>query len=408
MRTYQELFRTPEFTPFFSTVSATVAASTVSGIALGTLVYSSTHSPLLSALSMFGSSFAQVVGAAFLLSAADRLPPRATLTALALAFGIGTAVLALPGLPIWGLFAVVLALGLLSSLGGGVRYGLLSEIVPKDGYVLGRSAMNMSVGAMQICGFAAGGALVTALSPRGTLLIAAALDLLGAALARYGLSPRPPRTAGRATFGETWHTNARLWSSRPRRYVYLALWVPNGLIVGCEALFVPYSPRYAGLLFAVAATGMLTGDLMVGRVIPQRWRVRLAAPLRLLLAVPYLVFALRPPLPIAFCAIALASAGYAASLVLQERLITLTPEDVHGQALGLHSSGMLTMQAVGATVAGLLAQQLTPAQAMAVLAVASVVVTLLLGPGLRGEAGPAAAEAERTAGETAEEPQFLQ
>ena len=383
MRTYQELFRTPEFTPFFSTAAAGVGASTVSGIALGSLVYGRTHSPLLSALSMFGSSFAQVIGAAFLLSAADRLPPRATLALLALAFGLGTAVLALPGLPLPAVFALVPALGLLGSLGGGVRYGLLSEILPGDGYVLGRSAMNMCVGLMQVCGYAVGGALIAAVSARGTLLIAAVLYLLGAALARYGLSARPPRTAGRPSVRVTWHTNARLWASRPRRAVYLALWVPNGLIVGCEALFVPYAPGYAGLLFAFAASGMLAGDLLVGRVVPQRWRVRLAAPLRLLLAVPYLVFALRPALPLAVCAVVLASAGFSASLVLQERLMALTPKDIHGQALGLHSSGMLTMQAVGATLAGLLAERWPPAEVMALLAVASVAVTLALGPGLR-------------------------
>ncbi len=73
--------------------------------------------------------------------------------------------------------------------------------------------------------------------------------------------------------------------------MYLALWVPNGLIVGCESLFVPYAPRHAGLLFAFAALGMLAGDTLAGRFVPARWRERLSAPLRLLLAAPYLVFA---------------------------------------------------------------------------------------------------------------------
>ncbi|MDG4862035.1 MFS transporter, partial [Streptomyces sp. T-3] len=73
MRTYRELFRTPEFTPLFLTSAAQIAAQTVSGLALGTLVFTATGSPLLSALALFGPSLAQVVGAATLLSAADRL-----------------------------------------------------------------------------------------------------------------------------------------------------------------------------------------------------------------------------------------------------------------------------------------------------------------------------------------------
>ncbi|GAA0687670.1 MFS transporter [Kitasatospora atroaurantiaca] len=388
MRTYQELFRTPEFMPLFLTCAGQVAAQTVSGLALGTLVYAATGSPLLSALSMFGSSFAQVIGAVALLSAADRLPPRAAMSGMALAFGLGTAVLAVPGLPLWAVFAVVLSLGLVASVGGGVRYGLLTELLSEEGYLLGRSVLNMTSGTMQICGFAIGGVLVTTLSPRGTLLAAAGLHLLAAVTARLGLSRRSPRTVGRPSVAVTWRTNALLWSATPRRYVFLALWVPNGLIVGCESLFIPYAPGNPGLLFAVAACGMLIGDTATGRFVPQRWRARIGLPLQLLLAAPYLAFALRPGLPLAAAVVVLASVGYSASLLLQERLVALTPTDVRGQALGLHSAGMLTMQGIGAALAGAVAQRSSATTAMAVMATASVAVTLVLAPGLRPTRAP--------------------
>ncbi len=383
MRTYRDLFRTPEYTPLFASFTVQASAQTVSGLALGTLVYDSTRSPLLSALSMFGGSFAQMAGALTLLSAADRLPPRATLASIALLFGTGTAVLAVPGLPLAAVFAIVLGLGLVASLGSGVRYGLLSEILPEEGYLLGRSVLNMSVGTMQICGFAIGGVLVVALSPRGTLLTGAALYLLTAVVAVAGLSRRPPRAAGRPSPAQTWRTNVRLLSSAPRRATYLAMWVPNGLIVGCEALFVSYSPHHAGLLLAMAAVGMLAGDTVTGRFVPPHLRARLGPVLRLLLAVPYLLFAVDPPLPLAAAAVLSASVGYAATLLLQERLMALTPVAMHGHALGLHSSGMLTMQGVGAALAGGAAQATSPAAAMAIMAAASVAVTLALAPGLR-------------------------
>lgn len=382
MRTYRELFRTQEFTPLFLNTTTQIAASTVSGLAMGTLVHSATGSPLLSALAMFGPSLAQVLGATTLLSAADRMPPRAALTAMALVFGLATAAMAVPGLPVWALFAILFGLGTIAAVGGGVRGGLLNEILTTDGYLLGRSVLNMSVGTMQICGYAVAGALVTVLSPRGTLLTGAALYVAAAAVARFGLSRRPPRTTERPSIGRTWRNNALLWSSGPRRYVYLALWVPNGLIVGCEALFVPYAPAHAGLLFASASIGMLFGDTVLGRFVPARWRERLGAPLRLLLAVPFLVFALHPALPLAMAAVAIACVGYAASLLLQERLMALTPHELSGHALGLHTSGMLTMQGVAAVLAGTLAQFTSPATAMTVMAAASVAVTLALAPGL--------------------------
>ncbi|GAA2432931.1 MFS transporter [Actinomadura vinacea] len=382
MRTYRELFRSPEFTPLFATAGAQVAAMTVSGLALGTLVYQATGSPLLSALSMFGQSLVQVIGAATLLSSADRLPPRAATTALAVASAAGTAALAVPGLPGWAGVLVVLALGLVASVGGAVRYGLLSEILPRDGFLIGRSVLNMTAGTVQICGFALGAALVAALSPRGTLLTGAGLYLTAAAIARLGLSPRPPRAAGRPSIAATWRTNAALWSSPPRRYVYIALWVPNGLIVGCEALFVPYTPQNAGVLLSIAALGMLVGDTVTGRFLPPLWRERLGPFLRLLLNVPYLVFLLNPTLPIAAAAVFIASIGYSATLLLQERLMALTPAESQGQALGLHSSGMLAMQGVGAALAGTVAEHTSPATGMAVMAAASIAVTLALAPAL--------------------------
>lgn len=383
MHTYRELFRAPEFTPFFLASSVQVAAQTMSSLALGTLIYSATGSPLLSALAIFGPSLTQVIGASMLLSASDRLPPRAVMSGLSLVFAAGTAALAVPGVPVWAAFAIVACLGAGASLAGAVRYGLLNEVAAEAGYLLGRSVLNMSVGAMQICGFAAGGVLIIALSPRGALLVGAALYAAGAAVTRFGLTRRPARATGRPSVRDTWRVNARLWSSTACRYVYLALWVPNGLIVGCESLFVAYAPRHAGLLFVAAAAGMLAGDTLAGRFIPSRWRDRLGTPLRVVLAAPYLIFAARPAPPIAVTAVVVASVGYCASLLLQERLMELTPDELSGQALGLASSGTMAMQGVGAAVAGVIAQRTSPATAMAAMAVVSLAVTLILAPGLR-------------------------
>ncbi|WP_411152987.1 MFS transporter [Streptomyces sp. A30] len=378
MRSYRSLFRTPEFTPYLLSFGTFAAGQTIGGLALATLVFRATGSPFLSAVSMVGPQLAQLLGGAFLLSAADRLPPRAILTALALAFAAGTAVLALPGLPVWAVFAVVLLQGLVASLGGGVRGGLLNEILSKDGYVLGRSVSNMLWGLTQMAGFATGGALLALLSPRTCLLLAAALYLLSALVTRLGLTARPPRSSGRPSLSATWRTNSLLWSSRPRRLTYLGLWVPNGLIVGGDSLYVSYAPEAAGMLYAFGALGMFVGDMAVGRLVPPAVRPRLATPLRLLLAVPYLFFVLRPGVALSAVAVTVASVGFAASLVLQERLMSLTSDDLAGQALGLHATGMAALQGVGTALAGGLAQLTSPATAMTLMAAGSVTMTLTL------------------------------
>ncbi|MFE6285809.1 MFS transporter [Streptomyces sp. NPDC057877] len=378
MRSYRDLFRTPEFGPLFLGSAVQTAAGTIGGLAVGTLVYRATQSPLLAAVGMFGPSLAQVLGATFLMSGADRLPPRATLTGVSLAFAAGTAVLALPGLPVGAVFAVLFAQGLVASLGGGVRWGLLTEILAKDGYLLGRSVFGMASGLTQIAGFGAGGVLIAVLAPRPALLLAALLHAAAAITVRLGLTRRPPRATGRPSVAATWRSNALLWSSRPRRRVYLLLWLPNGLVVGAESLYVSYAPDTAGLLFACGALGLLAGNVTVGRLVPPGRRARLGGPLLVLLAAPYLVFFLRPALPVAAVLVTVASAGFGASLVHQERLVALTPDDLSGHALGLHSAGMLTLQGLSATLAGTVAQLTSAATAMTAMASASLAVTAWL------------------------------
>ena len=386
--TYRQLFSIAEFRAFFFAVSTNIASGTLAGLALATLVYSRTGSPLLSALSLFGPAFAQLAGALTLMSVADRLPPRATLVSTSLAMAAATALLAVPGMPIWVLLAIIMGEGLIRSLAGGTRWGLLTEILPDDAYVLGRSLLNMAMGAMQIFGFAVGGVLVVVVTPRVALVVAAALAVVATLILQFGLSRRAPRADGRPSVAETMRVNRLLMSEPGVRVTYLALWVPNGLVVGCEALFVPYAPEAASALFIAGALGMLAGDAVAGRFVPASLRRRLVSPIQALLAFPYVMFVFVLPVPVAVVLVAVASVGFGAGIMLQERLVALVPEQVRGQALGLHSAGMLTMQGVAATVSGSLAEVVDPGTAMTIMAVASLVVTALLAPRLRRPTTP--------------------
>jgi MFS family permease len=377
---YRDLFRTSEFAPLFATVTVGYGAVTTQGLALAVLVYDRTGSPLLAALSMFGSSTAQLLGALTLLSLADRVRPRPALTASAVAFAAVAAIVATPGLSTAVVLALVIASGLVTVVRNGVQWGLLTEILPTSRYVLGRSLFTMSNGVMQMLGFGFGGLLVAVTSPRTTLLLAASAHALSAAIAFVGIGDHRPRAGGKRSVRTTWAANRSLCSEPRRRRLFVAMWVPNGLIVGCEALFVPYSRHWSGVLFAASAAGMLAGDLLVARVMSAEGRARSRTPLRLLLAVPYLAFALHPPIAAAGGLVLVASLGYGATLVLQEELLCTVPRSQTGHALGLHSCGLLAMQALGASLAGTVAGQLSPQLTMTSLAVASIAVTLTVSP----------------------------
>ncbi|MGI9822094.1 MFS transporter [Agromyces sp. Marseille-Q5079] len=385
LHTYRRLFRTPEFAPFIVSLVLQNAATALSGLATATLVYRQTQSPLLSALAMFGPALAQLLGASTLLSAADRLPPKAAIIGTTIVFAITTAIQAVPGLPTGVAFAVLFVQGIVASLAAGVRLGLLHEILPPDGFVLGRSVTSIAASGVQILGYMLGAGLVLLLTPRATLILGAAL-FAGSALVAAFLSERAARISGSSSIGTTWRLNRRLLGSRSLLPFYLALWVPNGLIVGAESLFVSLEPQVAGVLFACAAAGSLLGSVVVGRFLTAYQRARLGAPLRLLLAVPYLFFVFALPLPLAAVVVFAASIGFAASLVLQEQLMERTPPEYAGHTLGLVSSGTLAMQGISAVIAGGLAQATSPTVAMTLVAAASVAVTLALASVIRAPA----------------------
>jgi hypothetical protein len=368
---------------------------------------------------MFGGPLVTLVVSQLLLASSDRVRPRTALMCQMGATLVSNALQLVPGMP-WQARLGLLAIpyGAYAMFSGG-RWVLIREIVPEGSYILARSLMNLAEGGMLVVGYGVGGLALLWLSPRGLFAAAALADLVSLVSVRFGLRARAARTvqtmdatapdadgadaadggkggkaAGRAgVVRRTVAVNRRLLRSPVTRPLYIALWVPNGLVVGCESLFIPYGKAasgghssLAGWLFASTAAGMMAGDLVIGRFVPPVWRDRIIEPLRLLLAVPYLLFFLTPPPAVAVPLGFLASAGYAASLPLQDRLIRHTDDAIQGQVLGLHSNGMMIWQAIGALIAGGVASFLPPAAAIGTMAAASTAVTLQLVPGLRRSA----------------------
>jgi MFS family permease len=387
VHTYREVFARPEFRVLFLARCVTTAAVSVGSLALGATTYASTGSPVLTALSMFGGPLITLLGSATVLSASDSMGPRRASVITPIAYAIAFALQALPHLA-WGWRFAILALPFLAgSATSGSMLRLLHDIVPPDGFVLGRATLNIAVGVMQVAGYGLGGLLLVWFSSASLFRIAAGAAVSAALILRLGMRERPGTASGKGLVTRTRETNRALLGSPVTRPLYLAMWVPNGLIVGCEALFVPYAGQAtAGYLFAVTAAGMLLGDVVVGRFIPPHQRDRFIEPLRMLLAVPYLGFVFSPPPAVALVLGFAASAGYAASLPLQERLIGATPAETRGQSFGLYSTGLMVGQAVGAAVGGLLAARLGASHAMGALAVASLGITVALIPGLKRSA----------------------
>ena len=412
--TYRSLFAIREFRTLFLNRCVVVISVAASGLALATITYEATRSAVLSGLAMFGGPLVSLAVSQLLLALSDRVGPRTAMTCQTGAALVADALQLVPGLPWQARFGLLAIPYAAYAMFAGTRWVLVREIVPEGSYILARSLMNLAEGGMQVVGYGVGGLALLWLSPRGLFAAAALADLVSLVGVRFGLRDRPARAgwnrdaavprAGRSVVRRTMAVNRRLLGSPVTLPLYIALWVPNGLVVGCESLFVPYGNAasgghgsLAGWLFASTAAGAMAGDILVGRFVPPGWRDRIIEPLRLLLAVPYLLFFLTPPPAVAVPLGFSAAAGYAASLPLQDRLIRSTDDVIAGQVLGLHMNGMMCWQAIGALIAGAVAAVVPPAIAMGAMAAASTAVTLLLVPGLRRSA-PAAQLAARASG----------
>ncbi|WP_338087243.1 MFS transporter, partial [Nonomuraea zeae] len=158
--TFGEVFAVKEFRVLFGSFALLVGGDVIKMLALSVLVYARTGSPGLSAAAYMAGWLPYILGGLFLLSLADRMRPRALMVAGELIRAVTCLLLAFAGLPVWVMLALVLVTGLFSPVFLAARMAMLPEVLPGDGFVLGRSMLNLASASAQIVGLAVGGAVL--------------------------------------------------------------------------------------------------------------------------------------------------------------------------------------------------------------------------------------------------------
>lgn len=382
MVSYGSLLKDPRFFGIFATQVTTVFSTSVTGLSIGFLVNHETGSTFLTSLATFAPSLANAFGAFGFMSHADTRRPRQLMVLLQTCLAFTLCAQALP-LPVPIRLALLLVGGVFTAVGAGIRLGLLQRIVPPQSYAPARSLLNLANGTIQVVGFALGSLLLRSV-PRSMLFCAlTVLLLLGAALLLITL-PRDRVASNDADPADSVQRTFRVngWAFREPniRVFLLALWIPNGIVVGAESLFIPFGKSQAGLLLSAGAAGMLLGDLVSGRFLSRGERSRINFAQRIIMASLYIVFWFNPSVILACLAVLIGSTGFSASLYLQERLVRLTPPDRKGQIQGLESSGRVASQGIFALIAGGLAEVLGPGATMGLMGSLSLFAVLLIQP----------------------------
>ena len=429
--TYAQVLAQPVFRTVFCTRILGIAADTLRMVALSTLIFAATGSPLLAAVA-FGIGFVpQAVGVVGLGALADRLRPRGLVVGGYALEASAALTLVVWHPPVAAMLLIVACVALFTPVFAGATNRLIAASLTGDAYVLGRSLATVASSAAQLLGLAVGAAAVALLSPVGALLVTAGAHALAAAWSRVGLPPDPARhepvqgdparhepvqgdsalspaepgpvsspagpgsvpspaePGGAGTVRDSWAGTRALLADRPVRTLLLAQWLPPAVVTGAEALLVPYAERggfpagAAGALLACSPLGMMLGDVAVARLLAPATRERLVVPLVALLGVPLLAFAAQPRLPVAAVLLILAGAGYAYSLGLQRRFLDAVPEPRRGHAFGLLAAGAMTCQGLGPVLFGLLAEAVSIGAAIALAGATVLALAAALRPALR-------------------------
>ncbi|WP_175250988.1 MFS transporter [Actinomadura sp. J1-007] len=139
-----------------------------------------------------------------------------------------------------------------------------------------------------------------------------------------------------------------------------------------------YPEGTAALLMGCSAGGMLLGNVAGARLLTPAARERLVVPLMAMFGVPLLPLALDVPAALAALLMLLTGAGFAYELGIQRPFVDALPEDGRGQAFGLLSTGLMTLQGTGPLVLGGVAEFVPVGGTLAVAGACTLVIALLL------------------------------
>ncbi|MFF5259603.1 MFS transporter [Actinomadura viridis] len=397
---YREILGEPRFRVLFVTRSLVIAADTLRMVALSVLVYGRTGSPLLAAVAFAIGFLPQVAGGALLGSLADRMRPRPLVAGVYALSAAVAAALVLLDPPVAVSLALVAVVACVTPVVSGAVNRLVAEVLPGEGYVLGRSLMMIAASAAQLLGLAFGGVAVAGMGPRYALLATCAAYALAAVLVQVlmeDMPPAPPQEGGGpgvSFLKASRAVNRRLLGHREVRVMLLAQWLPVAFVAGAESLLIPYA-RVRGypdgaeaVLLACVPAGMMAGNLVAGRMLAPATRERLVVPLMVVFGAPLLPLAAVLPVGAAAALLAVTGAGFAYELGIQRRFVEAVPEGARGQAFGLLSTGVMTLQGVGPVVFGGLAEVAGVGWSVAAAGAATMLTALWLRGGLGSAAKP--------------------
>lgn len=384
-----------EFRALFGAQLVSVSGTSVAAVALTILVYRRTSSPLLASLTFALGFLPYVLGGGLMSAVVDRVRPRRLVVGCNAAASLLAAAMAWPSIPLPALFALLFAIGILTSTTAGAAASLVRSSVSEEAYVPARSLMRVVAQLAQIGGNAGGGVLLLVITTRGALLVNAASFAFAAVVVRLVVANRP--IAGEAVQATLLRDSVRgarnVFKISELRRLLLVGWLAPAFAVAPEALAAPYVAHHhgsAGLVgwwLVALPVGLIAGDIAGVRLLHAERQRALVAPALLASFAPYIAFALDPSVEVSIALLVASGALGFYALGLDARIRDAAPPALFARTMSLNSAGLMTAQGLGFALAGGVGQLLGAAPAIALAGGSGlVVVAALLGRDLLPQA----------------------
>ncbi len=379
---YRDIMRVGGFRALFAAHALSVAGDQVARIAVALLVFARSGSALLTATSYAVTYLPWLVGGPLLSTLGDRMPRRTLMVRCDLARAGLVAVMALPGLPLWSLFVLVLAVTTLEPPFQSARAAVVPAVLGDQAFALGQSLMTATAQAMQVLGFVAGGIVTGLLTAQGALLLDAVSFLASAALLDRGLSAYAPVASPgpRSLTGDLLRGVRQVFGHRTTRAITLIAWTGAAVGVVPDGLAVVYArahgggPVTAGVLTAALPFGYALGSLVLPRVTRLTDWPALLAPLALLQCAPLALTPLAGGVVVAGLLWVVAGIGATFMVVAYRLFVIAIPEHMRASAFGVTGTGVYVAQGLALTATGALAGVTSATVAVGVAGAAGMVV----------------------------------
>ena len=384
--TFRDVLANREFRALYVAQALSIVGDQLARIAVMSLIYHRSGSPLLTALSLGLSYLPWAVGGPLLGAYADRFPRRDVMVLCDAARAVLVLGLAIPGLPFAVLFTLLIVVALLQPPFNSARASLLPDVVGEgEVFAVASTLSTTTIQLGSLAGWAIGGAAVALIGARTSIVVDAATFAFSAWLVLRRVSPRGAANAApRHMLAEMRQGAAEVFGDPQLRWLVLTSSVVISATIATAGAALPYAAAHgggastAGVLVAIMELGVLCGALVLGRTLRPQTAERLILPGALAAPAILALTGFNFSTPLTAVIWFFGAAMSAVQVVAGRVFVATVPRATRGRAFGVAAACVAVGQGIGVTIAGAVADVRGPALGVTDVALPALAVVVVL------------------------------